>query len=59
MLQGRLIKQMLEQYVFRGLENYLDTQQKMQQGMEQMMSGSKMFDMSGMFSPPGDDDERR
>ena len=31
----------------------------MQQGMEQMMSGSKMFDMSGMFSPPGDDDERR
>ena len=28
MLQGRLIKQMLEQYVFRGLENYLDTHKK-------------------------------
>ncbi len=58
-LQGRLIRQMMEQYVFRGLENYLDTQQKMQQGMEQMMDGAKMFDMSSMFPPSKDDDERR
>ncbi|MCH9757513.1 MAG: hypothetical protein K0U19_00185 [Proteobacteria bacterium] len=49
-LQGNMVRQLMEQYVFRGLENYLTTQKN----MEKMMSIQNPLSFANMFTPPTD-----
>lgn len=50
-MQGRMVRQLLENYAFRALENYLNTQQRAEQNMEQMLK-MPMFGMAQFFQPP-------
>ena len=50
-MQGRMVRQLLENYAFRALENYLSAQQRAEKNMEQMMS-MPMFGMARYFTPP-------
>ena len=50
-MQGRMVRQLLETYAFRALENYLSAQQRAEQNMEQMMN-MPMFGMARYFTPP-------
>ncbi|MDM5148147.1 polyhydroxyalkanoate synthesis repressor PhaR [Candidatus Persebacteraceae bacterium Df01] len=50
-LQSKMTRQILEQYVFHGIENFLGAQQQMQQNMKDMMTGN-MFGMPNFFKPP-------
>ena len=48
-MQGRMVRELLENYAFRALENYLNAQQRAEQNMERMMS-MPMFGMGGYFN---------
>ena len=50
-MQGRMVRQLLETYAFRALENYLSAQQRAERNMEQMMN-MPMFGMARYFTPP-------
>ena len=52
-LQGTMMRQLMEQYIFRSLENYLSTQKN----MEKLISMQTPFPFGGMFTPPGMADE--
>lgn len=52
-LQGRMTRQVLEQYVFGGMENFLNAQNQMRENMKKMLGG-EMFGMPGFFNPPDD-----
>ena len=49
-MQGRMVRELLENYAFRALENYLNAQQRAEQNMERMMS-MPMFGMARYFNP--------
>ena len=51
-MQGRMVRELLENYAFRALENYLNAQQRAEQNMERMMS-MPMFGMGGYFNSGG------
>lgn len=53
-LQGTMVRRLMEQYVFRGLENYLSTQKN----MEKMMSMQAPFPFANMFAPPDREAEK-
>ena len=50
-LQAMMTRQVLEQYVFGGVEKFIDAQKQMQQNMQNMMGGN-MFNFSDFFTPP-------
>lgn len=50
-LQGNMVRQVMEQYVFRGLENYLATQKNIEKMVS--MQTKTMFPFSNMPGMPG------
>lgn len=46
-LQGKMVRQLMEQYVFRSLESYLSAQKN----MEKMMSMQTAFPFGSLFNP--------
>ena len=50
-MQGRMVRELLENYAFRALENYITTQQRAEQNMERMLN-MPMFGMAQYFTPP-------
>ena len=50
-MQGRMVRQLLENYAFRALENYLGAQQRAEENMERMFN-LPMFGMAQYFTPP-------
>ena len=54
-LQGTMMRQLMEQYIFRSLENYLSTQKN----MEKLISMQTPFPFGGMFTPPGTEEEEK
>ena len=57
-MQGRMVRELLENYAFRALENYLNAQQRAEQNMERMMS-MPMFGMGGYFNSGAFGEEER
>ena len=50
-MQGRMVRELLENYAFRALENYITAQQRAEQNMERMLN-MPMFGMAQYFTPP-------
>ena len=50
-MQGRMVRQLLENYAFRALENYLNAQQRAEENMERMLN-MPMFGMAQYFAAP-------
>ena len=50
-MQGRMVRELLENYAFRALENYITAQQRAEQNMERMLN-MPMFGVAQYFTPP-------
>ena len=49
-MQGRMVRELLENYAFRALENYLNAQHRTEKNMERMLN-MPMFGMAQYFTP--------
>ena len=50
-LQAQMTRQVIDQYMFRGIENFLSAQEQVRQNMQKMMGG-QMLGVPPFFPPP-------